>query len=97
MPRRVIVIVYTASGCTMTDNADPRRRRRTAAGKFPGSAGVDLPREESTSLWRERTVFKERMAPGDRIPLRVHAIEEVLFLDEGRVPARDRTPHTLAW
>lgn len=31
------------------------------------------------------TVFYERIAPGDRIPLHEHTIEEVFFLDEGRL------------
>lgn len=31
------------------------------------------------------TVFYERIAPGDRIPRHEHTIEEVLFLDEGRL------------
>lgn len=43
------------------------------------------PARDSQEFARELTVFKERVAPGDRIPLHVHGIEEVLFLDEGRV------------
>ncbi|MCI0352171.1 MAG: cupin domain-containing protein, partial [Acidobacteriales bacterium] len=31
------------------------------------------------------TVFCERIAPGDRIPLHEHTIEEVAFLDEGSI------------
>jgi quercetin dioxygenase-like cupin family protein len=31
------------------------------------------------------TVFKERIAPGDRIPLHQHTLEEVFFLDEGHL------------
>jgi len=31
------------------------------------------------------TVFDEKIAPGDRIPLHKHTIEEVLFVDEGEV------------
>lgn len=34
------------------------------------------------------TVFYERIAPGDRIPLHQHTIEEVLFLDAGRIEVR---------
>lgn len=34
------------------------------------------------------TVFYERIAPGDRIPLHQHTVEEVLFVDEGRIEAR---------
>ena len=37
---------------------------------------------------REVTVFYERIAPGDEIPLHKHTIAEVFFLDEGRVDAR---------
>lgn len=33
-------------------------------------------------------VFYERIAPGDRIPLHQHTVEEVLFVDEGSVDAR---------
>lgn len=32
-------------------------------------------------------VFYERIAPDDRIPLHQHTIEEVLFVDEGRIEA----------
>jgi quercetin dioxygenase-like cupin family protein len=34
------------------------------------------------------TVFDERIAPGDRIPLHQHTIEEVVFVDEGHVEVR---------
>lgn len=33
-------------------------------------------------------VFFEHIAPGDRIPLHQHTVEEVLFVDEGRIEAR---------
>lgn len=33
------------------------------------------------------TVFYERIAPGDRIPLHQHTVEEVLFVDEGSIEA----------
>lgn len=33
-------------------------------------------------------VFRERIAEGDRIPLHQHTVEEVLFVDEGRIEAR---------
>ena len=33
-------------------------------------------------------VFYERVAEGDRIPLHQHTVEEVLFVDEGRIEAR---------
>lgn len=36
---------------------------------------------------RDVTVFYERIAPGDRIPLHKHTIDEVFFLDRGRVEA----------
>lgn len=32
-------------------------------------------------------VFCERIAPGDRIPLHQHTVEEVLFVDEGSIEA----------
>lgn len=32
-------------------------------------------------------VFYERIAPGNRIPLHQHTIEEVFFVDEGRIEA----------
>ena len=31
------------------------------------------------------TVFDEKVAPGDRIPLHQHVVDEVLFVDEGRL------------
>ncbi|MFW6085355.1 MAG: cupin domain-containing protein [Gemmatimonadota bacterium] len=34
------------------------------------------------------TVFRERIAAGDRIPLHVHGVDEVFFLDEGDVEVR---------
>ena len=34
------------------------------------------------------TVFFERIAPGDRVPLHQHTVDEVLFVDEGRIEAR---------
>jgi quercetin dioxygenase-like cupin family protein len=34
------------------------------------------------------TVFHERIAEGDRIPLHQHTVEEVLFVDEGQIEAR---------
>lgn len=33
-------------------------------------------------------VFFEHIAPGDRIPLHQHTVDEVLFVDEGRIEAR---------
>lgn len=33
------------------------------------------------------TVFCERIAPGDRIPLHQHTVTEVLFVDAGRIEA----------
>lgn len=33
------------------------------------------------------TVLYENIAPGDRIPLHEHTVEEVLFVDEGKVEA----------
>ncbi|MGF1669669.1 MAG: cupin domain-containing protein [Balneolaceae bacterium] len=37
---------------------------------------------------RELTVFKEKIAPGDKIPLHQHTIAEVLFVDEGEIEVR---------
>lgn len=34
------------------------------------------------------TVFKEKIAPGDKIPLHQHTIEEVFFVDEGEIEVR---------
>lgn len=45
------------------------------------------PRRDSHDVVRGLTVFKERIAPGDRIPLHVHTVDEVSFLDEGSVEA----------
>ena len=33
------------------------------------------------------TIFCERIAPGDRIPLHAHTIEEVFFIDQGTIEA----------
>lgn len=33
-------------------------------------------------------IFRERIAPGDRIPLHQHTEDEVFFVDEGRIEAR---------
>lgn len=45
------------------------------------------PGRDSGDFVRELTVFKERIAPGDRIPLHVHTVDEVFFIDEGSVEA----------
>lgn len=37
---------------------------------------------------RDIAVFRERIAPGDAIPLHEHTVEEVLFVDEGRLEVR---------
>lgn len=34
------------------------------------------------------TAFFERLAPGDRIPMHQHTVEEVLLVDEGKVEVR---------
>jgi quercetin dioxygenase-like cupin family protein len=41
------------------------------------------------------TVFDERIAPGDRIPLHQHTIEEVVFVEEGHVEVRLGAEHRL--
>jgi quercetin dioxygenase-like cupin family protein len=43
------------------------------------------PGQPSGSFVHGLTVFNERIAPGDQIPLHVHTVEEVFFLDEGRL------------
>lgn len=45
------------------------------------------PRRASGSFVRDMTVFHERIAPGDRIPLHLHSVDEVFFLDDGRLEA----------
>lgn len=40
------------------------------------------PSESDGGYVQELTVFKEKIAPGDRIPLHQHTIEEVLFVDK---------------
>lgn len=46
------------------------------------------PSDEEGPFCERLTVFYERIAPGDRIPLHQHTVEEVLFVDEGRIEAR---------
>lgn len=46
------------------------------------------PAESSGGHVEGLTVFYERIAPGDRIPLHQHTVEEVLFVDEGSVEVR---------
>jgi quercetin dioxygenase-like cupin family protein len=46
------------------------------------------PAESREGFVQGITVFDEKIAPGDRIPLHQHTVEEVLFLDEGRVEVR---------
>lgn len=45
------------------------------------------PARDSGEFVHDLTVFKERIGPGDRIPLHVHAVDEVFFLDDGFVEA----------
>lgn len=46
------------------------------------------PSSGSSPFARDITVFRERIAPGDAIPLHEHTIEEVLFVDAGRIEVR---------
>jgi quercetin dioxygenase-like cupin family protein len=41
------------------------------------------PANDQGDFVKGMTVLFERMAPGDRIPLHTHTIEEVIFIDEG--------------
>lgn len=43
------------------------------------------PAEPTGQFVEELTVFKERIAPGDRVPLHQHTLAEVFFLDEGHL------------
>lgn len=43
------------------------------------------PTDEEGAFVSGLTVFYERIAPGDRIPLHQHTLEEVFFVDEGRI------------
>lgn len=43
------------------------------------------PTQPSGSFVHGLTVFNERIAPGDQIPLHVHTVEEVFFVDEGHL------------
>ena len=43
------------------------------------------PARPSGDFVRGLTVFRERIAPGDRIPLHEHTIEELLLVDEGTI------------
>lgn len=46
------------------------------------------PSESDGGYVQGLTVFKEKIAPGDRIPLHQHIVEEVLFVDKGEVEVR---------
>lgn len=46
------------------------------------------PSGDSDDLVRGLTVFQEKIAPGDRIPLHEHTVEEVFFLDAGELEVR---------
>lgn len=43
------------------------------------------PSESAENYVQGLTVFKEKIAPGNKIPLHQHTIEEVLFVDEGEI------------
>lgn len=43
------------------------------------------PSESADNYVQGLTVFKEKIAPGNKIPLHQHTIEEVLFVDEGEI------------
>lgn len=46
------------------------------------------PSNEDGAFVEDIAVFRERIAPGDRIPLHQHTVDEVFFVDEGRIEAR---------
>jgi quercetin dioxygenase-like cupin family protein len=46
------------------------------------------PAEPGGKYVQRLTVFKEKIAPGDQIPLHQHTIEEVFFVDEGEIEVR---------
>lgn len=43
------------------------------------------PSDSAENYVQGLTVFKEKIAPGNKIPLHQHTIEEVLFVDEGEI------------
>ena len=45
------------------------------------------PADEARDFVEEMSVFCERIAAGDRIPLHQHSLDEVLFVDAGRLEA----------
>jgi quercetin dioxygenase-like cupin family protein len=53
------------------------------------------PAQSSDGFVQKITVFDEKIAPGDRLPLHQHSIEEVLFVDEGSVEVRLRRERRL--
>ncbi len=46
------------------------------------------PAESGGNYVQGLTVFKEKIAPGNKIPMHQHTIEEVLFVDEGEIEVR---------
>lgn len=46
------------------------------------------PSHEEDAYVADLAVFYEHVAAGDRIPLHQHTVDEVLFVDEGRLEAR---------
>lgn len=46
------------------------------------------PSDPERAFVQDLAVFYERIGPGDRIPLHQHTVDEVLFVDEGRIAAR---------
>lgn len=76
-------IVENAEYMPLTDESDPDDYR-------PDSelAVVVDPAGASNGHVKGITVFRERIAAGDEIPLHQHTVEEVLFVDEGEIEAR---------
>lgn len=76
-------IVENAEYMPLTDENDPDDYR-------PDSelAVVIDPADGSDGHVKGVTVFRERIAAGDEIPLHQHTVEEVLFVDEGEIEAR---------
>lgn len=77
-----MAIIEDRTYVPLADEADPDDYRPDS------ELAIILDPARSTGDFVESmTVFSERIAPGDRIPLHEHTIDEVFFLDEGKIEA----------
>ena len=75
-------IISNFNYVSLGDLEDPDDYRPNSFLSFNVDSGEGEKRVE------QMVVFRERIAPGDQIPLHKHSIEEVMMIDEGTIKVR---------